>query len=148
MASVGRRILCLIFLCELHGVRFILGLSEFIWAITLFLPGDTFRRPIYAVMASFMAEELWALIFTAMGLLQWYIIYQQNYHSKLSIAFAACNSVFWWFIVISMVLSVSPFPAAISGEIGLAVGAAWVFIRSGMPKVDRHKFDRRKPNDT
>ena len=147
MTSVWKRLLSLVFLCELHGLRFILGLSEFIWAFTLLLPGDTFGRPAYAVMSSFMSEEWWATIFVLMGTLQWLIIYLQNYHSKFSVIFAACNSVFWWFIVMSMVFSVSPFPAAISGEMGLAVGAAWIFVRSGMSCVDRKKFDRRRPHD-
>ncbi len=147
MTIIYTRILGLIFLSELHGLRFILGLSEFIWAFTLALPGDTFDRPAYAVMAAFMPEWIWAWLFIFMGICQWLIIYLQDYHSKFAIVFAGCNSVFWWFVVLSMVFSVTPFPAAISGEIGLAIGAAWVFIRSGMSCVDRKKFDRRRPHD-
>ena len=148
MTKIHTSILSLIFLSQLHGLRFILGLSEFIWAVTLTLPGNTFNRPTYTVMASFMSECAWAVLFAIMGLCQWFIIYKQDYHSKFAIIFAGCNSIFWWFVVMSMVVSVAPFPAAISGEVGLAVGAAWIFIRSGMPCIYQKKFDRSAQHDT
>ena len=126
-------------LSDLHGTRFILAISELIWGITLWMPGQTFGRPTYNVMAHFIPDEnIWGAIWIISGLIQIYIIYKSDYHSRLAVLFAGFNSLLWWFVTISMYLSVSPPPAAISGETGLALAAMWVWIRSGwVPKSER-----------
>jgi hypothetical protein len=95
------------------------------------MPGDTFVRPTYAILASIAPETVWAFLFLIMGMLQSYILLKGEYHDRLAVWFAATNMTFWTFVCVSMVLSISPFPAAISGEIALAFGASWIFIRSG-----------------
>ena len=121
----------LIFLSDLHGTRVILAISELVWALTLLWPGETFNRPTYTIMASLFSEELWGVVFLISSLIQFMLVYKQEYHTKFAQIFAGWNSLFWWFVVISMYNSVTPPPAAISGEFGLAVGASWIFIRSG-----------------
>jgi hypothetical protein len=117
-----------------------LAVAEFLWAITLFMPGNTFDRPTYTLLASIAPEFVWALAFVLMGSLQTYILIKGDYHDRLAVWFAASNMTFWTFVCITMVLSISPFPAAISGEIALAIGASWVFIRSGK-KTGRRQID-------
>lgn len=126
------RLLKIIFYSDLHGTRFMLALAEAVWSIALFMPGDTFARPTYAVMKQVMGEEAWALVFAVSAATQLSILIRCEYHTALATAFAGWNSVLWSFVVIAMYLSVSPPPAAISGELALAVGAAWVWVRSGL----------------
>jgi hypothetical protein len=117
-----------------------LAIAEFLWAITLFMPGNTFDRPTYSILASIAPEISWAFMFLIMGSIQTYILIKGEYHDRLAIWFAGCNMTFWTFVCMTMILSVSPFPSAISGEIALAFGASWVFIRSGN-KLGRRKCD-------
>lgn len=130
--DVYTRLIKIVFYSDLHGTRFMLGLAEALWAATLMMPGDTFGRPTYHVMSSVMSEEAWGLIFALSAVTQFSILIRCEYHSAFATAFAGWNSVLWSFVVISMYLSVSPVPAAISGEAALAIGAAWVWIRSGL----------------
>lgn len=120
------------FYSDLHGTRFLLAMAEFMWAITLFMPGDTFGRPTYTVMSHVMPENAWALIFMLSAVTQLSILIRMDYHSRFSTYFAGWNSILWWFVVVSMYMSVSPPPAAISGETALAFGAAWIWVRSGL----------------
>ena len=121
-----------LFFSDLHGVRFLLGFAELLWGFTLLLPGDTFNRPIYTVMRSFTSEEIWSIAFIVMGLIQWTILAKGEYHSKCAIVFSGINAIFWCLITCAMYISVTPIPAAISGETALALGASWVFIRTGI----------------
>jgi hypothetical protein len=114
---------------DLVATRIILALAEWLWAILLLWPGDTFGRPTYKMMAHVMTEEAWALTFLLMASLQTTIVLTESFHNVYARAFAGLNAAIWVFIVVSMLLSVYPPPAAISGEIALALGATWVWLR-------------------
>jgi hypothetical protein len=116
---------------DLHGVRLLLAVAETVWMITLIWPGDSFSRPTYQVMSMVMSEPAWALVFAMTSACQWSILFSGKYHDRLAVIFAAWNSTLWWFVVVCMYTSISPPPAAISGEFSLAVGASWVWMRSG-----------------
>ena len=87
-------------------------------------------------------EEAWGFIFLMSGVTQLTIVAMGTYHDRFPVLFAGWNSALWWFVVISMYLSVAPPPAAISGELALAGGAAWIFIRSGVACGGRRSTDR------
>lgn len=125
---------------NMHSARFILALAESIWFATLIWPGDTFDRPTYQLMSAIASEAAWSAIFAFTALAQWYILFSGRYHDRFSVVFAAYNSILWWWVCISMYLSVYPPPAAISGELALAFAATWVFVRSGITKPGR-RFD-------
>ena len=133
MNKTKHRAIELIYGSDLHATRFMLGLAELVWAIALLWPGDTFGRPTYTMMANVAPEECWAVMFLISSFIQFHILFHGSYHSKPATAFALCNALFWIFTVVSMYLSVYPPPGAISGELALAFGAAWVFVRSGAP---------------
>ena len=116
---------------DLHATRFSLGVAEFLWAVTLLWPGDTFGRPTYTVMARVMSEEAWGLLFLMSSITQFSILLSMRYHDRFAVMFAGWNAMLWGFVTISMYLSVSPPPAAISGEAALSIAAFWVYIRSG-----------------
>lgn len=114
---------------DLVASRMILGTAELIWALLLFWPGDTFARPTYTLMAEVASEEVWAAAFTVMGVLQLGIVISEAFHSLFARVFAVLNALFWVFVVMSMLLSITPVPAAIGGEIALAMAAVWIFVR-------------------
>lgn len=114
---------------DLVATRILLALAEWTWAVLLLWPGDTFERPTYRLMSHVMKEEAWALLFMFTAITQTGIVLTENFHGLYARAFAGLNSVLWIFIVISMLLSVYPPPAAISGEIALMFGAFWIWLR-------------------
>jgi hypothetical protein len=118
---------------NLHSARFLLATAETVWCISLFWPGDTFERPTYAVMAQFADETTWAIVFGVTAACQWYILAIGRYHAHFAVMFAGWNMWLWWSVVVSMYMDVYPPPAAISGELALAMGASWVYVRSGFP---------------
>lgn len=114
---------------DLIAVRLCLGLSELFWALMLLWAGDTFLRPTYHVMSLVMHEEAWALTFLISSITQFSIVLMSDYDGKFPKYFAGWNAGLWGFTVVAMLLSVYPPPAAIGGEMALAVAALWIFIR-------------------
>lgn len=114
---------------DLISSRLTLAFGEFCWAVMLLWPGDTFSRPTYSHMAAAMSEEGWAIIFLVSSLTQITIVLLDDMHSTFARYFACWNACLWVYTVYSMLASVYPPPAAIGGEIALAVSACWVWIR-------------------
>lgn len=114
---------------DLVATRVSLAIGELLWAIMLLWVGDTFDRPIYKVMSHVMSEEAWGFVLILSSVTQITIVMCEQYHSMWSRMFAAWNAALWWFLCISMMLSVSPPPAAIGGELALAMAAGWVWLR-------------------
>lgn len=114
---------------DLIGSRFTLAVAEFCWAIMLLWPGETFGRPTYDHMAAVMREEYWGLLFIVSSLIQISIVLSNKMNSTFAWFFAGWNFVFWGYTVWSMLASVYPPPAAIGGEIALALSAGWIWLR-------------------
>lgn len=114
---------------DLIMTRLLLAMAEFLWGVMLLWSGDTFGRPTYTAMAHVMAEEAWAGLFLLTSVMQLSIVIMHDYHSRFARYFAAYNVFLWWFVVGGMLLSVYPPPAAIAGEIALAIAAFWIFFR-------------------
>ena len=109
--------------------RLILAASEFMWGALLLWPGDTFGRPTYALMAEVMPEECWGFVFLMTSAMQVTIIVREDFYSREARYFAFYNAWLWVWVVYSMLRSVTPPPAAISGEIVLAFAASWIWFR-------------------
>ena len=131
MSKLFDRLVVIIFFSDLHDARFILALAEIIWSITLLWEGETFARPTYTQMSHVMSEEAWGFVFILSAIAQLGILFKGDYHSRFATYFAGWNSALWLFVTISMYMSVSPPPAAISGEAALTFAAAWIWVRSG-----------------
>lgn len=114
---------------DLIGSRFLLALGEFLWFLMLAWPGDTFTRPTYMHMSAVMAEEAWAFIFLLSSVTQLQIVLSGDMHTRFARIFAGWNACLWTYVVVSMLLSVYPPPAAIAGEIALAFGSVWIWVR-------------------
>lgn len=142
MISPSHRFRNLALYGQMHSARWLLATAETLWAITLFWPGDTFDRPTYSQMSLLLPELGWAALFGIMAACQWFILLSGRYHTRSAIAFAFWNQMLWWYVVVSMYVSVYPPPAAISGELALALGASWVYLRSGFGTKGRRADDR------
>lgn len=109
--------------------RLILAGSELLWGLLLMWPGHLFARPTYIGMAKVMPEEAWSAVFLLSAVTQFTIVVLNDFHGRFARYFAGWNAALWVFVVASMFLSVSPPPAAISGEAVLALAAFWVWFR-------------------
>jgi hypothetical protein len=114
---------------QMVTARLVLALSEFLWALLLLWPGDTFGRPTYHYMAAVMIEEYWGFVFLFTGIVQMTIIVGEDFHTPVARYFAAYNALLWVFVVGSMLMSVYPPPAAISAEIVMSATATWIWFR-------------------
>ena len=131
MSNLFTRLVAIFFYSDLHTTRFTLSIAEAIWAMTLLWDGNTFDRPTYMQMAQVMSENAWGFIFLISSVTQASILVIGDYHSRFSTYFAGWNCALWLYVTISMYMSVTPPPAAISGEVALALAAGWIWIRSG-----------------
>ena len=127
--KLSHRVAAAIFDSDLIATRLLLAFAEFLWAVMLIWPGDTFGRPTYALMAELATEEALACVFGLTSYLQFRIVFGNRQHTLWAHYFALWNSLLWAVVVGSMLLSVYPPPAAIAGEISLMVAAAWVWVR-------------------
>ena len=133
--QLSHRVAAAIFDSDLIATRLLLAFSEFLWAVMLFWPGDTFGRQTYVLMSELATEEVWACAFGVTSYLQFRIVLGGRQHTLWAHYFALWNSLLWAVVVGSMLLSVYPPPAAIAGEISLMVAAAWVWVR---PMILKH----------
>ena len=127
--QLSNRVAAAIFDSDLIATRLLLAFSEFLWAVMLLWPGDTFWRPTYHLMAALAPENVWACAFGITSCLQFRIVLGSRQHTLWAHYFALWNSLLWAVVVGSMLLSVYPPPAAIAGEISLTIAAAWVWVR-------------------
>ena len=118
-----------LFESDLIATRLSLAVAELLWAVMLLWSGNTFDRPTYFWMSQFGSETLWALVFLVSGLYQGYIVAAQKVRTRQAELFAWFNAVVWCCTVGFMLASVYPPPAAIGGEVSLAVAALWIAAR-------------------
>lgn len=114
---------------DLVATRFVLAVAEILWSLMLAWPGDTFGRPTYTLMNALAHENVWAVVFAFSGATQFSIVLLHDYHSLFARYFSCWNAMLWVYVVGSMLASVYPPPAAIAGEIALALASVWIFIR-------------------
>lgn len=126
---MNQRICNALFDSDLIATRLTLAVAETIWAILLLWPGDTFGRPTYTIMGHTLPEDAWGVIFGLTACCQVAIVSEGRFLAREARIFAAWNASLWLFVVVAMLLSVQPPPAAISGEIALALAAVWVWVR-------------------
>ena len=114
---------------DLIATRLALFMAEALWSIMLFWPGSTFDRPAYSEMAKLAPELVWATAFGISAVLQICIVVYRQCCKPWAHIFAAWNALLWCASVVLMVNGVYPPPAAIGGEVAMAVSALWIAIR-------------------
>ena len=118
-----------IFDSDMTAIRLTLSIAEMCWGVMLLWPGDTFARTTYTIMGAVTGEYTWAAVFFLTAIFQFSIVVQDDYHGKVARYFAAWNAWLWGFVVVLIVLSLHPPPAAIGGEIALMCAAIWIWAR-------------------
>ena len=126
---MSRKIGQAIFDSDLIATRVTLAVAEMLWAILLWWPGATFDRPTYAVMVAMAPEDAWGAVFAASAACQLGIVASGRFLSRPARWFAFWNAALWCTTVLAMLAAVQPPPAAISGEIAMALAAAWIWLR-------------------
>ena len=124
---------------DLIATRLALFVAEALWAIMLFWPGDTFDRPTYSEMGKLATELVWATAFGISAVLQICIVIYRQCAKSWAHAFACWNAALWCASAVLMLKGVYPPPAAIGGEVSLAVSALWIAIRPAiLQRGERH----------
>jgi hypothetical protein len=124
---------------DLIATRLALFLAEALWAVMLFWPGDTFDRPTYSEMAKIAPELVWAVAFGVSASLQLCIVLYRQCNKTWAHIFAYWNAILWASSILLMFRGVYPPPAAIGGEVALAVSAVWIAVRPCiLAKGERH----------
>lgn len=118
-----------LFESDLITTRIILAIAEMSWCLMLLWPGQTFNASAYTIMGVLMPELCWAVVFGITSALQFLIAIKQCWYEPWARVFATWNASLWILAVGSMAISVYPPPAAIGGEIALALAAVWIWAR-------------------
>ena len=132
---------------DLVATRVSLSIAEALWAVMLLWPGETFDRPTYKIMSHVMPEEAWGVVLMLSAATQITIVMMSEYHHWFSRMFAAWNACLWSFLCISMLQSVTPPPAAVGGEIALALTASWVWLRPYILRSIDERIEREYHRD-
>lgn len=129
----------LVFISDLHATRIILAISEFIWGLSLLMPGETFTRSkTYSGMHLVADEWIWGIVWLISGVIQAYIVISGEYHNRFAVWFAGINTFLWLSVTASLYTCVWPMNSVASADAALCLAAAWVWIRSGwIPKPIR-----------
>ena len=136
-----------LFESDLVTTRLTLAFAEFLWAVMLFWPGNTFDRPIYYAMSHVMSETAWGFVFLISCSLQAYIALYSHQNRDWAKIFANWNAILWVFVVGAAMFSVSPPPASMAGEFALTIAAIWLWLKPLILDRAAIKFneDRRYP---
>lgn len=118
----------ILFKSDLAMTRVSLAIGELFWAIMLFWPGDTFVRPTYDVMSHVANESVWTVLFFLSGCVQLHIASEKR-TGMFERVFSGLNSLLWTSVVIMMLFSVFPPPAATGMEFAAAMVSIWIFTR-------------------
>jgi uncharacterized membrane protein len=108
--------------------RFTLALAEFIWALILLMPGNTFPTSEFPKLG-FMSENIWGIIFLISGVIQTMIILYEHMHNKFARRFAMINAIMWIYLVFAILIDTYPPVAGIAAEFALMIIAVWIWVR-------------------
>jgi hypothetical protein len=116
--------------------RLIIANTAVYWFIFLIWPGQTLYRPAYAGMKAIGSDELWGIIFLILGVLQYLRLEIWVYTGRKALIIDSITAFIWTFVTISMIMSIYPPPAAIAGDISIAMIAIWVWIHARLERAE------------
>lgn len=120
---------------DLLATRFILSLSSFLWGSMLLIPGDTFDRPMFAVISKIMPEEIWGILFFAHAVAALCSLFIGMHKKVLLILDSILGCFLWTSITLGMLFSLlytdgfQTAPAATSPSIILTLVSWWLLAR-------------------
>lgn len=99
----------------------------------LWLPGDTFTRPVYRLMAQFATENVWAALWATHAILLLWRTFSCTKRLYLGLAVNVLGVALFCGAAGAIFATLTyPVPAGISPDMTLALAAIWVFIRTGV----------------
>jgi hypothetical protein len=130
---IWRRLVWIVLRSDTTSLRFLLAIASLLWSIFLFMPGDTFERPVYRIMARVGSEELWATFWLlhAVGVL-WRVFATRK---RVFVAYLlnSLGLVMYAGVAVAIYATrTEPFPAAIAPDLTLALIALWVMARTAI----------------
>lgn len=133
---IQRRLYLLMWTTDPTGVKFILASGSILWGLMLLWPGATFDRPAYDLMSRFASENSWGLTFLAQGMYSMYnLLFGESKSKACLLLDGILGSVLWLGSCVCILMSMyPPPPAAISGEITLALASWWNLVVFNLKK--------------
>lgn len=146
---------------QLNVTRLLLALSSLTWAVLLLLPGEVFQgRQTYAIMHMIADESIWGILFAVHGAVALYTLCNGTRNS-VTLCFdgflgcilwtsstAACFAAHWPALPFLEALIAYRPPAAMSGEIWIAIASWWHLVKHWAEEEKSH-YERGacKPDD-
>ena len=112
-----------------------LAFCSTLWSVFLLLPGETMGRPVYRYMAILFgpySEFVWAALFGTHALGMWWrTLADHPAPVRVSLAINLLGVSVYCYTALSIMLTrTAPFPAAIAADVGCALAAILVAIRT------------------
>lgn len=116
--------------------RFMLAFAASLWAMLLYLPGDTFSRPVYRLMAELAGENAelkWAALWTVHAVGMWWRVVAKKPRPYIAFCINSLGVLLFSGAAYSIFFTLTfPLPAAIAPDIVLALAAFWVMVRTSV----------------
>jgi hypothetical protein len=116
------------------GIRSFLIISSYLWSILLFMPGYTFDKGTYNLMAFIASENVWAIAFLLYAILGTLNL-EDLFDRKYTIVESIIGFLIWSTTAVCIFMSTSQAPAAAAPHIVGAFMSWWVLIRAGLKNV-------------
>lgn len=125
-------------------LRLLVSLCSLTWALSLFLPGQSFDEAPYTIMAAAASENIWATLFLIAGILGWVSVCKEiDNMSTLFIDSFVC--ILWTTSITSVFYAywispeLNPFfpPTHMASDFWIAMTAWWILLRELADEVER-----------
>jgi hypothetical protein len=134
MNTVKQKIYFLLTKFNCDGVRIFLIVSSYLWSVLLFMPGNTFDKETYYLMAKIADEHVWAIGFFVYALLGTLNL-ENLFDRKYIIVESIIGFLIWSTTAVCLYMSTSQAPAAAAPHIIGAFMSWWILIRAGLKNV-------------
>lgn len=140
------RLAQLVFFDDTTHARFGLGVVATFWAVGLWLPGDTFERPTYALMRDIYGasgERIFAIAWTFYALVAlWRSLSSSRVPTWIALTFNSFGVMLFSAYPASILAqSLKPFPAGIAADVFCWILSVWVLIRTHFNKAPGWRCD-------
>lgn len=130
------RFWALVIYSDTTPTRFALTCTASLWASFLWLPGDSFERPIYQYMVAIAgdaAEMKWAALWTVYAIGIGWRTFASRPRPKLALVINCVGTMLFTASAIAMLeVKLLPAPAAIAADLIMAMASLWVLFRTAI----------------
>lgn len=134
MGTIKKKVYYFLTNFNCDGIRSFLIISSYLWSVLLFMPGSTFDKETYYLMAKIADENIWATVFFVyafVGTLNLEDLFERKYIIFESII----GFLIWSTTAVCIYMSTSQAPAAAAPHIIGAFMSWWILIRAGLKNV-------------